>query len=118
MSKTHRNIRSIGYALSGIKLAINEEPNFKIHVILAILALIIGFVLNISRSEWIILMFTIVLVLVLELINTALEEIVDMVSPGIQTKAKIAKDVAAGAVLITAIAAVVVGLVIFLPKII
>ncbi|MBI3397065.1 diacylglycerol kinase family protein [Candidatus Woesebacteria bacterium] len=118
MSKTHKNIKSIGFALEGIKVAIKEEPNFKVHVILAILALVFGFILKISHTEWIILMFTIVFVLVLELINTALEEIVDIVSPKVQPKAKIAKDVAAGAVLITAIAAIIVGLVIFLPKII
>lgn len=80
-------------------------------------ATILGIVLKISVSEWFNLIVVIAFVLILELINTAVEAMVDMISPEIQEKAKIAKDVSAGAVLISSIAAFLVGAIIFLPKI-
>jgi diacylglycerol kinase len=118
MSKTHSVVRSFGYAFDGIKEAIKNEPNFRIHTIIALFALLLGLILKLSYPEWIILAFTIAFVLILELINTSLEAIVDIVSPQIAPKAKVAKDVIAAAVLISALLAVVIGILIFLPKII
>ena len=83
-----------------------------------LLAIILGIILKLSLVEWAILTITIGLVLILEFINTSLEQIVDIVSPEKQEKARIAKDVAAASVLISAIIAVLVGVFLFLPKII
>ncbi len=117
MSKTHSTFSSFSYAFSGIRLALKNEPNIRIHFIIAVLVAILAYFLGFSRVEWIVLAFTIAFVLILELINTTLEEIVDMVSPGTRPKAKVAKDVSAAAVLISALLAVVVGAFLFLPKI-
>ena len=117
MSKTHSTFSSFSYAFSGIRLALKNEPNIRIHFIIAILVAVLAYFLRFSRVEWIVLAFTIAFVLILELINTTLEEIVDMVSPGTRPKAKVAKDVSAAAVLISALLAVVVGAFLFLPKI-
>lgn len=118
MSKKHGLTASFGYALEGIVTALKTEPNFRIHSILGVGALIAAFFLNFSATEWLILAFTITFVLVLELLNTVLEAIVDIASPKISKKAKIAKDVSAASVLISAILAFIVGTVLFLPKII
>lgn len=84
---------------------------------MGILAFILGWIFKISSQEWFDLIIVIASVLILELINTAVESIVDMISPEIQPKAKIAKDVSAGAVLVASAASVAVGALIFLPKI-
>lgn len=83
-----------------------------------IAVIIMGFLLKISRLEWVMCIFLFVLVISEELINTTLEALVDVVMPEINPKAKFVKDVAASAVLVSAIGAVVIGLIIFLPKII
>jgi diacylglycerol kinase len=116
MSKKHGIIPSFGYALEGIRAAFKNEPNFRIHLFFAIFSLLAATVVGFSVTEWIILAFTITFVLVLELINTTLEAIVDLASPKIKGKAKIAKDVSAAAVLVSAILAIIVGLVLFIPK--
>ena len=82
-----------------------------------ILVIVLGFVLNLSSIEWAILLITIGLVLISEFINTSLEQIVDIVSPEKQEKAKIAKDVAAASVLVSAIVSILVAVFLFLPKI-
>lgn len=117
MSKTHSTFSSFSYAFSGIRLALKNEPNIRIHFIVAILVAGIAYFLGFSRLEWIVLLFTIAFVLILELINTTLEEIVDMVSPGIRAKARVAKDVSAAAVLISALLALAIGAFLFLPKV-
>jgi len=117
MSKTHSTFSSFSYAFSGIRLALKNEPNIRVHFVVAILVAIVAYALKFSRLEWIVLAFTVAFVLILELINTTLEEIVDMVSPGTRPKAKVAKDISAAAVLISALLAVVIGGFLFLPKI-
>ena len=117
MSKTHPALMSFGYAFSGLKAALKNEPNIRIHLLLALLAIILAFFLNFNPTEWIILAFTIAFVLILELINTTLETLVNMVSPEIKDEAKVAKDVSAAAVLIGALLSVVVAGFLFLPKI-
>lgn len=116
MSKRHSIIGSFDYAWDGLKTAIKDEPNFRVHVVVAVFAIILGFWLTLTSTEWLILILVIAAVLVLELINTSLEAMVDIVSPRIRPKAKVAKDVISSAVLIASVAAVVVGILLFGPK--
>lgn len=109
-------IKSFKYAIDGIKEAFQSEKNMRVHFAFTIIAIILGIILKLSSVEWAILTITIGLVLMLEFINTSLEQIVDIVSPEIKEKAKIAKDVAAAGVLISAIVAVLIGIFLFVPK--
>ncbi|MCC6253018.1 MAG: diacylglycerol kinase family protein [Bacteroidia bacterium] len=112
----HR-LKSFMYAFNGIKVLLKEEPNFIIHFILALLAVIISWVLQVSTWEWVAVIFCIAIVWVVEAINTVVENMADFVCPEKNEKIKRIKDVSAAAVLISAIAAMIVGLIIFLPKI-
>lgn len=116
MSKAHEFPESFSYAFSGIKTALKNEPNFRIQAVFALVAIALGIFVNLSGIEWTILALTIFLVLILELINTSLEALVDLISPEFHEKAKVAKDVSAAAVLFSAIFSVIVALIIFLPK--
>lgn len=118
MHKNHPLAESIGYAVEGLHFAFIEGRNFKIQIGFASLVLTLGFVLSIEIYEWLALIVIITIVLILELINTAIETVVDMVSLKFHPLAKIAKDVTAGAVLVAATASVVTGMIIFLPKLI
>jgi diacylglycerol kinase len=118
MSKTHSTIKSFSYAFDGIKHAFRNEPNFRVHIALALLVSIVAFFLKFSPVEWAILAVTIFLVISLEMVNTALEAVVDLVSPEIREMAKVAKDVTAGAVFFSALLAISVALLLFLPKVI
>ena len=109
-------LKSFGYAFEGVASALRGR-NFKIIVGAGILAGILAFFLNFSASEWIILILTIDVVITAELINTVIEAVVDLVSPEIREKAKIAKDVSVAAVLIASIASVFIAFFLFLPKI-
>lgn len=108
--------RSFGYAFEGIFTCIRNERNMKIHVAVMLLVIIAGFVLGLSVTEWCICLGLFGLVMALELVNTAVEAVVDLVTAERHPLAKIAKDTAAGAVLIAAIMAAVIGLLIFVPK--
>ena len=108
--------RSFGYAFEGIFTCIRNERNMKIHVAVTLLVIIAGFILELSITEWCICLGLFGLVMALELVNTAVEAVVDLVTAKRHPLAKIAKDTAAGAVLIAAIMAAVVGLLIFVPK--
>ncbi len=118
MGLHHSTPKSFIYAFQGIKTALKQEPNFRIQILIGIIALILGILLKISTLEWLILSFTIFYVLTLELINTVMEAFVNLVSPQYQYFAKIAKDVSAACVLLAALLSVVVGFIIFLPKLI
>lgn len=113
----NRFIRSFSYAFSGIKYTFKTQTNFKVHTCSFLLAALAAWYFDISRQEWLWVIVVSGLVFITELINTALEAVVDLISPGYHEKAKIAKDVAAAAVLMAAIAALVTGLIIFTPKI-
>ena len=110
-------IKSFKYAFEGIFTGIKEEQNMKIHIVIMILVIIFGVILKISKIEWIICIILFGLVISMELINTAIENTVDLITKEKNEKAKIAKDVAAGAVLVSAIASAIIGLIIFVPKI-
>ena len=110
--------KSFGYAFKGIDDVIKHEPNMKIHVVVAILVVIMAFILKVSIIEWIILVLLIGAVLAAETINTTIENLVDMYTKEYDEKAKVVKDTAAGTVLILAITSAIIGLIIFIPKII
>lgn len=118
MGLRHTTGRSFYYAFRGMKDAFIREPNLRIHAFFALSALVAGVILNLNTIEWIILMFTIFWVISLELLNTVLESLVNIVSPEVQPYARIAKDVSAACVLLAAILSVIVGFLLFLPKII
>ena len=108
---------SFKYAIEGIWTSFKTERNMKIHIFIMILVIIAGIILKINKSEWIICIILFAIVIGSELFNTSIETIVDMVMPEKNEKAKIAKDVSAGAVLVVAIGAAIIGLVIFVPRI-
>ena len=112
-----RLLKSFTYAVEGIKYTFINEQNLIVHSICAILAIIFGFIFKISGYEWLAILIVIGLVIAAELINTSLEAAVDLLSPEMHPLAKIAKDTASGAVFVLAITSVIVGMVIFLPKI-
>lgn len=110
-----RRLLSFVFAWKGIKAVIKGEPNAAIHLLLAGSALLMGFYFRLSPEEWRWIVLCIALVLAAESMNTAVEAIVDLVSPGKHPLAGKAKDTAAGAVLLLAAGAAVIGLSIFLP---
>jgi undecaprenol kinase/diacylglycerol kinase (ATP) len=111
-------VRSFVYACGGIRSCFASEPNFRIHSLSAIVVLILSVVLNISPTEWIAVGFCIAFVITMEMLNTALEKICDIVQPELHPTIKKVKDIAAGAVMVSAIFSLITGLIIFLPKII
>lgn len=108
-------IASFGYAFQGLWYTLRTQRNARVHLVAALLVVITGFLLHISALEFAILFVVIGTVFVAEMLNTVMEICVDLASPGYHPLAKIAKDVAAGAVLVNAIIAFIVGLCIFLP---
>lgn len=111
-------IRGFGFAFKGLWHACKTQLNFRVHLFCAAVAIALGFILKISAAEWLWIILSIGMVLLTELINTAIELLVDLVSPDYNEKAGRVKDMCAAAVLVTAITALVIGIVIFLPKLI
>ena len=117
MRKMKKIRNSFKYAIEGIWTSFKTERNMKIHIFIMILVIIAGIILKINKSEWIICIILFAIVIGSELFNTSIETIVDMVMSEKNEKAKIAKDVSAGAVLVVAIGDAIIGLVIFVPRI-
>jgi diacylglycerol kinase len=109
---------SFTYPIKGLKYAYRNEQNLAVDVGIAILVVIAGVLFDISVNEWALIALTIGMVISLELINTAIEAVVDLVTEEYHPLAKVAKDTSSAAVFICAIAASIVGIIIFLPKII
>lgn len=109
---------SFTYPIKGLKYAYRNEQNLAFDVGMALLVIIFSFIFKLDASEWAVVMITIGLVLSMELVNTAIEAVVDLVTEEYHPLAKVAKDTSAAAVFVIAIAAAIVGLIIFLPKII
>ena len=109
-------INSFKYAIEGFISSFKTERNMKIHILAMIVVIILGFYLKLSLIEWCIISIAISLVIGAELFNTAIETIVDMVSPEKNPKAKLAKDISAAAVLAFSIGAAVTGTIIFFPR--
>lgn len=106
-------IRGFGYAINGILIAVKEQLNLKVHLLATACVIAAGFFFELNTLEWAVVLLTFGLVLVAEMVNSAIEYLVDFVSPQHHAQAGKVKDVAAGAVLISAIIAAVVGLLIF-----
>ncbi len=111
-----KRARSFRYAWQGIVASFRSEANLKIHLIIASLVIICGFLFHISIQEWLICMLSFGLVISMELMNTVAETLVDLISPEQHPLAGKAKDIAAGAVLVSAVFAAIAGLIIFVPK--
>lgn len=109
--------KSFGHAFNGIAAAFKSEFHIKIHLVFLMLVVIFGFLFQISITEWLICVVCFAMVIGAELINTAIEAVVDIASPEIHPLAAKAKDVAAGAVLVISIFSAIIGLIIFVPKI-
>lgn len=109
-------INSFKYAIEGFISSFKTERNMKIHVLAMIVVIALGIFAKLDKMEWCIIIVSIVAVISAELFNTAIETVVDMISPEKNEKAKLAKDISAAAVLVLAIGAVVIGGVIFIPK--
>ena len=118
VNKSKNVISSFKYAFQGMFSALKTERNLKIHVTIMMLVIIAGIVLKISKIEWIICIILFGLVIGGEMLNSAIETVVDIAMPDINPKAKFAKDAAAGAVLVFAISSAIIGFMIFGPKLI
>lgn len=113
-----KRIKSFGFAFTGIFELVKSEPNAQIHLVASVCAITASIWLNISKTEWCIILIAIAIVWAAEGFNTCVEKLVDHLFIEVHETARIVKDISAGAVLICAIAAFIVGLIIFLPKII
>lgn len=111
-------IKSIGFAFEGILYLCKKERNFKIQSVMAILTVGFGFWLNISFTEWILVVLCITLVFAAEAFNTAIEKLCDALHPDISPKIKVVKDLSAASALLISIGVVIGGLIIFVPKLI
>ena len=114
--KNKNLIDSFKHAFEGIRVAIKSERNLQIHIAIMFLVIIIGIILKISVVEWFVCLLLFGGVISLQMINTAIETTVDLITME-NSKAKLAKDASAGAVLVMAIVSVIIGLIIFVPKI-
>ena len=110
-----KQLRSFGYAWKGIRCCVGKEQNISFHLIVTVLTIIAGFLLDITRTDWMIVILCIGVVIAAELFNTAIEKLVDLVSPERHPIAGQVKDIAAGAVLVCAATAAIIGLIVFIP---
>ncbi len=109
-------LKSFLYASAGFKHCVLKERNFIVHCCLAVVAIAAGFVYKISNTEWMIVCLNIGIVMGFEMLNTSVERLCNLLHPQHHPFVKIIKDVAAGAVLLAALAAAVCGAIIFIPK--
>ena len=110
--------KSFRYALEGINYSLNSDQNLTIHFIVALLVIILSLILHVTQLEMAILGLTILLVISAEMVNTAIEKMVDLITNDHKVEAKIAKDVASGMVLLTTIGAAIIGIIIFVPHLV
>ncbi len=119
MEKIRQHIHHIGFhhAWDGIKHAFSQHPNFRVHATISLAVIITALILQVSDLKWVVLIFAIVLGFTVEMVNTSIESVVDLVTEEWRQNAKIAKDVSAGAMLLTAIGTAIVGLIVLVPEI-
>lgn len=121
-NKSHTNfslrkrMKSSKYAFNGLKIVFKEEHNARIHLFISLIVIICGFIFQISIIEWIVICFAIGFVICMEILNSAIENLADFVSPEYHNLIKKIKDISAAAVLISTISSIVIGILIFLPK--
>lgn len=118
MINFRRLLKSFGYAGKGLAKTWREEQNLQIHTVSGLFAIIMGLIFRISMLEWLSLIIVILLVLLMEIVNSAVERVTDVLKPRIHGYVKEIKDIMAAAVLLSAIGAVLVGLLIFGPHLI
>ena len=111
-----KRLKSFSYAFNGLRILLSEEHNSLIHLVASVIAVLAGVILHISLYEWIAVCFAIGFVFAMELVNTAFENLSDLVSPQQNTSIKVVKDVAAAAVFMAALSALIVGMIVFVPK--
>lgn len=114
--KNKNFLEALKNSINGIKYTIKSGRNFKIQLVFAVVAILAGIVFKISMQEWTILTIIIFLVLLAEMVNTAVETIVNMITTEYNENAKNAKDISAGVVTLCALCSIIVGLIIFVPK--
>lgn len=117
MESKKNHILSFKYAYEGIVAALKEEPKLIFHFLAGLIIITTAFLLKISKSDWIIIIFLIGFVIAIELTNTAIEAVVDAFTDKEHPGAKLAKDISAGAVLVAALTSAIIGIIIFLPYI-
>ncbi len=110
-----RTLHSFKYAFAGIKHAIHNHQNMKIHLVASIAALLLALILRIPGVEFLLVIFAIMFVIFAEMVNTAIEEMTDLITTEHRQQAKVAKDIAAASVLIASLFSIIVAIVIFLP---
>jgi diacylglycerol kinase len=115
MLKLKRLIKSFTYAFRGFKKTFQEEQNLKIQSLAAIIVIVAGFYFQISKTEWLFLIFVIGLVMLMELANSAVERVADMLKPRIHSYVMDIKDIMAAAVMLASLVAVIIGVIIFWP---
>lgn len=113
-----RFFKSFSFAAQGIVYGVRKEANLKFHLFVTLITVASGFFFSISKIEWLMVLSAVFGMIALELMNTAVEKTVDLVTKDYHHLAKAAKDTAAGAVLIYAVYAVIVGIIVFLPKVV
>jgi undecaprenol kinase len=111
-----RIVDSFGFAFAGLRYCLRTQRNFRIHIAVAVLGTIAGLILGLGLIEWAVFATMVAMVLAAEMVNTMVESLVDLVTTEYHPLAKVAKDIAAGIVLLTAMASVIVGLLIFGPR--
>jgi undecaprenol kinase/diacylglycerol kinase (ATP) len=116
MNKISQLVKSFGYAIKGIAAVARSEQNFKIHIVSVLVVSVTGSILHISATEWVVICLCFGSVTSAELLNSAIEKLVDLVSPEYNVKAGLIKDIAAGAVLVLAVMSAIIGGIIFIPK--
>lgn len=116
MIKINQCLKSFYFAFKGIYSLFKNENNARVHLLASVLVIVAGFIFDLEKKEWLWIILAIAVVWITEAINTAIEKLVDLYSPEFNPKAGVIKDIAAGAVLLAAIFAIVVALIIFLPK--
>jgi diacylglycerol kinase len=116
MKIIYSSVKSFYFAFSGWIYVIRTQNNFRVHIIATVVVILISALLHIEKLEWIAIILIIGMVWITEFFNTSIEVLVDLVSPDYHPLAKVCKDVAAGSVLVTALVAVLVGAIIFLPR--
>lgn len=118
MSQFNKRLASFKWAFNGLRILFKEEFNAKVHLIATVVVLCLGTFFRISRYEWMAILIAVALVICTELVNTAMEHLADFVSPERRLAIKKVKDLAAAAVLLAAIVALLIGLIVFVPRII
>lgn len=115
MSQFKKFFSSVFHALRGLKTAYLEEKNFRIQILIAIIVIILAIFLHITKIEWLVILMIIGVVLSLELLNSMVEKVLNIINPNKDPGIKIIKDISAAAVLIVSLMAVIIGLTIFIP---